>query len=67
VKRINDYDTAVIVSGDADFVPVIEQSRNQGKRIEVVSFRSNTGAALIKAADSYLNLEQLIDRIRLAH
>jgi uncharacterized LabA/DUF88 family protein len=63
VKRIDDYDTAVLVSGDADFVPVIEQSRSQGKRIEVVSFRSNTGAALIKAADSYLNLEQLIDRI----
>ncbi len=65
VKRIQDYDTAILVSGDADFVPVIEQSRSQGKRIEVVSFRSNTGAALIKAADSYLNLEQLIDRIRL--
>jgi uncharacterized LabA/DUF88 family protein len=63
VKRIDDYDTAVLVSGDADFVPVIEQGRSQGKRIEVVSFRSNTGAALIKAADSYLNLEQLIDRI----
>jgi uncharacterized LabA/DUF88 family protein len=63
VKRIQDYDTAILVSGDADFVPVIEQSRSQGKRIEVVSFRSNTGAALIKAADSYLNLEQLIDRL----
>ena len=67
VKRINDYDTAVIVSGDADFVSVIEQSRSQGKRVEVVSFRSNTGAPLIKAADSYLNLEQVIDRIRLHH
>ena len=65
VKRIQDYDTAILVSGDADFVPVIEQSRSQGKRIEVVSFRSNTGAALIKAGDSYLNLEQLIDRIRI--
>ncbi len=63
VKRIQDYDTAILVSGDADFVPVIEQSRSQGKRIEVVSFRSNTGAALIKAADCYVNLEQLIDRI----
>jgi uncharacterized LabA/DUF88 family protein len=65
VKRIHDYDTAIIVSGDADFVPVIEQSHCQGKRVEVVSFRSNTGAALIKAADSYLDLEQMIDRIRL--
>jgi uncharacterized LabA/DUF88 family protein len=65
VKRIHDYDTAIIVSGDADFVPVIEQSHCQGKRVEVVSFRSNTGAALIKAADSYLDLEQTIDCIRL--
>jgi uncharacterized LabA/DUF88 family protein len=64
VKRVQDYDTAVLVSGDADFVPVIEQSRNQGKRIEVASFRTNTGAALIKAADSYLNLDLLIDQIR---
>ncbi len=65
MKRIHDYDTAIIVSGDADFVSVIEQSRSQGKRVEVASFRSNTGAALINAADCYLNLEQLIDRIRL--
>jgi uncharacterized LabA/DUF88 family protein len=65
VKRIQDYDTAVLVSGDADFVPVIEQSRNLGKRIEVASFRANTGAALIKASDSYLNLELLLDRIRI--
>jgi uncharacterized LabA/DUF88 family protein len=65
VKRVHDYDTAIIVSGDADFVHVIEQSHYQGKRVEVASFRSNTGAALIKAADSYLDLEQMIDCIRL--
>jgi uncharacterized LabA/DUF88 family protein len=65
VKRVHDYDTAIIVSGDADFVHVIEQSHCQGKRVEVASFRSSTGAALIKAADSYLNLELVIDCIRL--
>ena len=65
VKRVHDYDTAIIVSGDADFVHVIEQSHCQGKRVEVASFKSSTGAALIKAADSYLNLEQMIDCIRL--
>jgi uncharacterized LabA/DUF88 family protein len=64
VQRIQDYDTAVIISGDADFVPVVEQSHHQGKRVEVASFRAHTGSALIKASDHYLNLESKIEIIR---
>jgi uncharacterized LabA/DUF88 family protein len=63
VKHAGDYDTAVLVSGDADFVPAIEQSHRQGKRVEVASFRSNTGTALIKASDCYLNLETVVNQI----
>ena len=63
VNLVNSYDTAVLVSGDADFVCAVNQSRSCGKRVEVASFRSNTSKLLIKAADSYLNLETVLEQI----
>ena len=63
VNLIDSYDTAVLVSGDADFICAVNQSRSYGKRVEVASFRTNTSASLIKAADSYLNLETIKEQI----
>ena len=63
VNSIDSYDTAVLISGDADFVCAVNQSRSYGKRVEVASFRTNTSASLIKAADSYLNLETIKEQI----
>ena len=63
VNLVDSYDTAVLVSGDADFVCAVNQSRSYGKRVEVASFRTNTSKSLIKAADSYLNLETIIEQI----
>jgi formylglycine-generating enzyme required for sulfatase activity len=50
------YDIAILVSGDSDFVEPIRQLKNQGKSVEVISFRASTSKNLIEVADNYLDL-----------
>lgn len=47
-------DTVVLVTGDGDFVPLVEALKAQGCRVEVVSFDRSTASELIKAADQYI-------------
>ncbi len=49
-------DVAVLVSGDGDFVPLVELAQEKGLRFEVVSFRESTSKALVEAADSFFDL-----------
>ena len=35
----NAYDTAVLISGDGDFVPVVKKIKELGKNVEVWAFR----------------------------
>lgn len=49
-------DVAVLVSGDGDFVPLIEFAQRQGLRFEVIGFRESTSSALVEAADSFTDL-----------
>lgn len=63
VNLANSYDTAVLVSGDGDFTFPVKSVQSRGKRVEVVSFGSRTSDALIKVADSYLDLETILDQI----
>lgn len=49
-------DVAVLVSGDGDFVPLVQFAKQQGMRMEVMGFRESTSAALVEAADSFFDL-----------
>ena len=42
----NAYDTAVLVSGDGDFVPVVKKLKEIGKNVEVWAFRYSLANAL---------------------
>ncbi|MGE5484730.1 MAG: NYN domain-containing protein [Ignavibacteriales bacterium] len=50
------YDVAVLVSGDNDFVPVVEAVKDQGKIVEVAFPR--VAQALENAADTYIVLDR---------
>jgi len=50
-------DTAVLVTGDGDFVPLVYAMRAQGCRVEVVSFDRSTSAELIRSADRFIPIE----------
>jgi uncharacterized LabA/DUF88 family protein len=59
IKMAPKLDAVVIVSGDGDFVPLLEYLRtNQGCQVEVVSFGKSTSARLIEAADDFVDLDE---------
>jgi len=58
------YDTAVLVSGDEDFVYAINAVAYKGCRVEVAGFRSNTAPRLIDVADFFIDLGDIADVVR---
>lgn len=58
------YDTAVLVSGDEDFVYAINAVAYKGCRVEVAGFRSNTAPRLIDVGDFFIDLGDIADMIR---
>ena len=58
------YDTAVLVSGDEDFVYAVNAVAYKGCRVEVAGFRSNTAPKLIDVADYFIDLGEIGDRVR---
>lgn len=58
IRVSSNLDTIVIVSGDGDYVPVVDYLKNQGKRVEVVAFGKTTAQELIEAADEFVDLDK---------
>jgi len=50
-------DVIVLASGDGDFIPLVEYLKNQGKRVEVLSFGKTTSLKLKEAADEFIDLD----------
>lgn len=50
------YDTAIIVSGDADFYPALQAAKNVGKHVEVAAFEANISAEAARVADLHLKM-----------
>jgi len=61
------YDTAVLVSGDEDFVYAVNAVAYKGCRVEVAGFRSNTAPKLIDVADFFIDLGDIADSVRKEH
>lgn len=57
IEQAPKIDTVIIVSGDGDYIPLVEHLRRAlGCRIEVAGFGKSTSSKLIEAADSFLDL-----------
>ncbi len=50
-------DVIVLVSGDGDFISLVEYLKNQGKRVEVMAFGRTTSAKLKEVADEFLDMD----------
>lgn len=58
VKMGPKLDTVVLVTGDGDFVPLVEYLKNtHGCQVEVVSFGKSSSGKLIEATDDFLDLD----------
>jgi uncharacterized LabA/DUF88 family protein len=53
----NVYDTAVLVSGDADYVPAVEAVKAIGKHVEVAFVTQGRSMALQQSADRFVQLD----------
>jgi uncharacterized LabA/DUF88 family protein len=58
-------DVVVIVSGDGDFVPLVEYLKYSGLIVEAAAFERSTSARLIEAAHNFTDLEEYKGKILL--
>lgn len=57
IRLSSSLDAIILVSGDGDFIPLLEYLKfNQGKLVEVMSFGNTTSAKLKEAADDFTDL-----------
>ncbi|WP_456397956.1 LabA-like NYN domain-containing protein [Desulfurobacterium sp.] len=56
-------DVAVLMSGDGDFVDLVNFLKAKGIKVEVLSFKPITAKELIVAADEYIDLYEVSDFI----
>ncbi len=56
-------DTVVLVSGDSDFLPLLEYCSDHGVRVEVAAFDDSAALILRQSCDLFINLS-LLDEIR---
>ncbi|GIW65220.1 MAG: NYN domain-containing protein [Candidatus Parcubacteria bacterium] len=52
-------DVIILVTGDGDFLPLVEYLQNQGKQVEVAGFSQTTSARLKEIADFYHDLDEI--------
>ena len=52
-------DTIIIVSGDGDFIPVINKVKEKGKKIEFASWEACANKSLMDECDYFISLDDL--------
>ncbi|MBX3139670.1 MAG: NYN domain-containing protein [Trueperaceae bacterium] len=53
------YDTALLVSGDGDYVELVEAVKRRGKHVECAMFRNQSAGTLLEHVDIFQNLDEL--------
>jgi len=56
IKTSPGVDVVVLISGDGDYVPLVEYLNNHGKRVEVLAFGKSTSTKLRESADEFIDL-----------
>ena len=60
LRFVDKLDVVVLVSGDGDFVPLVDLVKTLGPRVEVISFTYNTARDLINSADEHIPIEEAL-------
>jgi len=59
------WDTCILVTGDGDFLPVIDYLRQQGKRIIGISSKEEAASVeLVNAVDKFIDLDEIKKEIK---
>ncbi len=60
IRMSQSLDVAILVTGDGDFVPLVEYLKwGRGCHVEVASFGRSTSARLKDVADTYINIDDM--------
>lgn len=54
------YDAAVLVAGDEDYVPLVEAVKSQGRQVFIWFVSNGLSLALKRSADYFLNLDSIL-------
>lgn len=54
-------DIVVLASGDSDFVPLVQEVRKSGVRVEVAAFQENAGADMMSKCSGFIDLAVYYD------
>lgn len=58
VKFSELVDVVILVTGDGDFLPLVEYLQNKGKQVEIAGFAATTSIKLKEVADFYYDLSE---------
>jgi uncharacterized protein (TIGR00288 family) len=58
IKLSEKLDCVVLVTGDGDFVPLIEYLKSKGQQVELIAFSKSASSKLIDAADDFTDLSK---------
>lgn len=68
VKLAPKLDAVILVTGDGDFVPLVEYLRtNEGCQVEVVSFGKSTSTKLRDCVDDFFDLDDNVSEYLIGH
>ena len=56
IKNSEGVDVIVLISGDGDYVPLVEYLKNHGKRVEALAFGKSTSTKLRESVDEFIDL-----------
>lgn len=56
IRMAQNLDVIIILSGDGDFLPLVEYLKNLGKRVEIVAFAKSTSLKLKENADYFFDI-----------
>jgi len=59
IRTANSLDTVILVTGDGDFIPLVEYLKwGLGKEVEVAAFGRSASAKLKEVADYFIDLDR---------
>jgi len=59
IRLAPSLDAVVIVSGDGDYVPLVDYlQKSSGKQVEIVAFGKTSSSRLIETADDFFDLDE---------
>jgi len=67
VRLLPLLDVVVIVSGDGDYVDLLDYVRGHGRRTEIIAFKQTTSSKLIAEADEFIDMSKDTKYFLLGH